>query len=72
MFIKDQRATVPPLPKADLSGKTVIVTGANTGLGLEASKHFARMGPERLILACRNPKKGAAAVESTSSRYIIH
>ena len=57
-----QFATVPPVETADLSGQTVIVVGANTGLGLEATKHFARMNPARLILACRNQAKGASAV----------
>jgi len=28
------------LPDVDLSGKTFIVTGANTGLGLQAVKHL--------------------------------
>ena len=29
------------IPKdADLTGKTVIITGANTGLGFEAAKHM--------------------------------
>jgi retinol dehydrogenase 12 len=29
------------IPKgADLSGKTVVVTGANTGLGFECAKHL--------------------------------
>ena len=28
------------LPDVDLSGQTIIVTGANTGLGLDASKHL--------------------------------
>ncbi|KZO99086.1 NAD(P)-binding protein [Calocera viscosa TUFC12733] len=39
---------------ADLTGKTVIITGANAGLGFEAAKHLARMSPGKLILACRN------------------
>jgi retinol dehydrogenase-12 len=39
-----------------------MVVGANSGLGFEASKHFARMKPAHLILACRNKRKGEAAV----------
>lgn len=42
---------------ADLSAKTVLVVGANVGIGFEASKHFARMQPERLIIACRSESK---------------
>ncbi|PPQ75675.1 hypothetical protein CVT26_001853 [Gymnopilus dilepis] len=63
-LIKDQWTTVPPVAKADLKDKTVIVTGANVGLGFEAAKHFARMNPGKLILACRNKEKGEAAVNA--------
>ena len=28
------------LPKIDLTGQTVIITGANSGLGFEAAKHM--------------------------------
>ncbi|PPQ94445.1 hypothetical protein CVT25_002536 [Psilocybe cyanescens] len=61
-FVKAQWTTVPPVPKQDLSRKTVIVTGANTGIGFEAAKHFARMGPGRLILTSRSQEKGNEAV----------
>ncbi|KAF9460537.1 short-chain dehydrogenase [Collybia nuda] len=61
-FVREQWSTIPPLATANLAGKTVVVVGANTGLGFEASKHFARMNPKRLIMACRNPNKGEAAV----------
>jgi retinol dehydrogenase 12 len=63
-IISDQRKVIPPVVKADLTGKTVVVVGANVGLGFEASKHFATMNPERLILACRDQGKGDAAITS--------
>ncbi|KIJ25765.1 hypothetical protein M422DRAFT_55811 [Sphaerobolus stellatus SS14] len=59
-FIKDQFKNLP-LVTTDLTGKTVIVTGANTGLGFEIAKHFARMKPSKLILACRNMDKAERA-----------
>ena len=51
----------PPKPTASFAGKTVIVTGANIGLGFEAAKHFARLGASKLILAVRSVEKGEAA-----------
>jgi NAD(P)-dependent dehydrogenase (short-subunit alcohol dehydrogenase family) len=46
----------------DLTGKTVLITGANTGLGFEAARQLAAKGA-RVLLACRTPEKGRAAVE---------
>lgn len=46
----------------DLTGETIIVTGANSGIGFEAARHFALKGA-RTILACRNQKKGARALK---------
>ena len=54
---------VPPVQKRDLTGKVVIVTGANTGIGFEAAKHFATMNPAKLILACRTVKTANVAKE---------
>lgn len=65
-FVQDQLKTVPPVVLGDLTGKTIMVVGANAGIGLEASKYFARMKPARLILACRNEPKGRTAIEGTS------
>ncbi len=65
-FLRDQWAPTLPVVTADLAEKTVIVTGANTGLGFEASKHFARMNPGKLILACRSQQKGEAGLTRMS------
>jgi NAD(P)-dependent dehydrogenase (short-subunit alcohol dehydrogenase family) len=46
---------------ATCSGRTYIVTGANTGLGFEAAKHLATLGAAKVILAVRNPVSGEAA-----------
>ena len=43
--------------------KTVIITGANTGLGFETAKHIARKGGYNIILACRNMEKAEEAKE---------
>lgn len=45
-----------------LIGKTYIVTGANSGLGLETSRVLADLGA-RVIMACRNPEKGIVVVK---------
>src|SRR5579871_4364271 len=52
--------TVEEIP--DLSGKTVIITGANSGIGWEAALEFARKGAHT-ILACRSTERGQAAAE---------
>jgi len=44
----------------DLTGKTIIVTGANTGLGFESVKVFARNGAN-VVMACRSVEKGEIA-----------
>ncbi|PBL00064.1 short-chain dehydrogenase [Armillaria gallica] len=61
-FVADQTGPVPAVVTADLSGKTLVLIGANAGLGFEAAKHFARMNPARLVLTARNEVKGRKAL----------
>ncbi|KAG9057059.1 hypothetical protein FS842_008721 [Serendipita sp. 407] len=51
----------------DLTGRTVIITGSNVGLGFEAAKMFYAMNPERLILAVRSVSKGEDAKRQLES-----
>ena len=50
----------------DQTGRTAIVTGANTGLGLETARMLALKGAT-VVLACRNLDKGKAALEHIQS-----
>ncbi len=61
--------SVPILPRrwtiadiADQSGKTAVVTGANSGLGLRTAEALASKGAH-VLLACRNPQKAATALD---------
>ena len=44
----------------DLKGKIYVITGGNSGIGLDAARMLGENGAD-LILACRSPKKAEAA-----------
>ena len=53
--------TALPYPTTSFAGQTIIITGANTGLGLEAARHFVRLGAKKVVLGVRDLEKGFAA-----------
>lgn len=67
VFIRNQFLTTIPTPTkqqfGDLGGKCAIVTGSNTGLGLEASRQLLSLGLSRLIMGVRNLDSGATAAK---------
>lgn len=54
-------STWTPADLPDLSGLTAVVTGANSGLGLETSVELARAGAH-VVLACRDALRGDEAL----------
>ena len=63
-FINRQFVSSPPPVTTSFAGRTIIVTGGSSGLGLEAVRLLASLRASRIILAVRNPEKGQAAVSS--------
>jgi retinol dehydrogenase-12 len=54
----------PVATSKTLEGKTILITGANIGLGFETARELATHKPSRLILGVRNAEKGETAKES--------
>ncbi|KAL3450553.1 hypothetical protein BJX65DRAFT_305388 [Aspergillus insuetus] len=70
-FLRSQLFVTPPLPTYDFTGQTIIITGANRGIGLEAARHLLKLNAARVILAVRSAKRGqdaAAGLEKSTGR----
>ncbi|RDW80313.1 WW-containing oxidoreductase [Coleophoma cylindrospora] len=63
-FLYSQLFVTPPLPQYDFTGQTFVITGGNTGLGLEAARHLVRLKAARIILGVRSLSRGEEAVRS--------
>jgi retinol dehydrogenase-12 len=55
-FIREQWTDLP-VPTADVSSKSLVVVGANVGLGYEAAVHLAQLKPKSLLITARDEAK---------------
>ena len=71
IFLKNQFQSKPvwPLPGISLVAKVAIVTGANSGLGLEASDQLLSLGLSHLVIAVRSIDKGNVAARGLREKY---
>lgn len=53
-----------------LEGKTVVITGANSGIGKECAKTCLRLGA-KVIIACRNQAKSKLAMKDMLTQVIL-
>lgn len=62
----DMIRTAEDIP--DQTGRTVLVTGANSGIGFEAAKGLAAKGAT-VVLGCRNAERGRQAVDEIRAEH---
>lgn len=65
---KNKWITPPKAVGGDYSGKTIIVTGATSGIGKEAVYQFAVLGAANVVVAARDLQKGAQVKAELNSR----
>lgn len=63
-YLYSQLIFTPPKPTKKYTGQTILITGANNGLGLEAARWFVKLNARKVILAVRSLEKGEAAKKS--------
>ncbi|XP_006003247.1 retinol dehydrogenase 13 [Latimeria chalumnae] len=71
VLVKDYTGGGKCPSKATIKGKTVIITGANTGIGKETALELAKRGG-RIIMACRNMEKCEAAAREVRTETLSH
>jgi NAD(P)-dependent dehydrogenase (short-subunit alcohol dehydrogenase family) len=54
-----------------MAGKTVIITGGNAGLGLEAARQFLTLQAARVIITVRSQSKGLEALSALRADPVV-
>jgi NAD(P)-dependent dehydrogenase (short-subunit alcohol dehydrogenase family) len=62
------RLYAPKDPVTSFAGKTILITGANVGLGFYAATKFVALGASSLIIGVRDLKKGNRAKEAIEEK----
>ena len=66
---KQLTTRVPQVPAdVDLSGQTVLITGANSGIGFQSARLYAKH-KARVIVGVRNVEKGEAAAQRIREEF---
>lgn len=64
--------SIPPTSEGtSLAGKTVVVTGGNSGLGLEFARQALILNASRVIITTRSEAKGNAAVTALRADLMV-
>ncbi|ORY14321.1 hypothetical protein BCR34DRAFT_646719 [Clohesyomyces aquaticus] len=66
LMLRSQLFITLPTPSSDFSKQTIMITGADSGLGLEASRYLFWL-ETHVIFAVRNEERGLAAAENLTS-----
>lgn len=56
---------IPPL-----TGRVILITGGNSGLGLQSALEFARHRPRHIYITARSDEKAQAAIEKINARLL--
>lgn len=63
---QNEKWTTKDIP--DMQGKTILITGANSGIGYEAASALA-VKKAQVVMACRNMEKGQRAMQQIMEEY---
>jgi len=67
--LKQLTTTIPQIPTdVDLSGQTVLITGANSGIGFQSARLYAKH-KARVIVGVRNVEKGEVAAQRIRDEF---
>ncbi|MCO5585395.1 hypothetical protein L7F22_039328 [Adiantum nelumboides] len=62
-FKANQLLVLPPNPEVDFSGKRIIITGANAGIGYELVRYYLKQNAKQIVMVCRSMEKAEKAKE---------